>query len=382
MTRTDPRVIRSRAAALAAATELLAERGVAGTTVEAVAARSGVAKTTVYRQWADQHALVLDAVDAMLPTPAPPDTGTLRDDLLAVVEGLRRGLCEGPAAAVMAALIDAAERDPAFAALHHREADRRHQVVHDVLRRANERGEIGADVDADELLDTLAGPLVHRRYVTGRPLDERVAAHAVDLAIAGLPRPTHRPVELTTPRLVLRPFRPSDAPALHDYLSRPDAVEFEPYDPVGPQECERLAAERAQDERFLAVCLASGRLIGNLFVAVDGPPAWHTWTIGYVMHPDHWGHGYATEAVTALLGDLFGRRDAHRVVARCDPRNTRSWRLLERVGMRREAHLLQAASFADDADGRPIWHDVYQYALLSDEAELAAGQPLDPRARP
>ncbi len=181
-------------------------------------------------------------------------------------------------------------------------------------------------------------------------------------------------VELETPRLVLRRFRPADAAALHAYLSRPEAVEFEPYGTMSAAECEGLAADRADDERFLAVCLRSGDLIGNLYLAPDGPPHWRTWTIGYVMHPDHWGHGYATEAVTTLVVDLFDRRDAHRVVARCDPLNTRSWRLLERIGMRREAHQLAAASFADDAEGRPIWHDVFQYAVLADEPRPRSGQ--------
>ncbi len=175
-------------------------------------------------------------------------------------------------------------------------------------------------------------------------------------------------LELATPRLALRRFRAADAPALHAYLSRREAVEFEPYGTMTPDECERLAADRAEDERFLAVCLRTGALIGNLYVAPEGPSHWRTWTIGYVMNPAHWGRGYATEAAAAMVDELFDGRDAHRVVARCDPRNTRSWRLLERLGMRREAHLLAAASFADDADGRPIWHDVFQYALLAGEA--------------
>ncbi|MGN8247247.1 GNAT family N-acetyltransferase [Cellulomonas soli] len=171
---------------------------------------------------------------------------------------------------------------------------------------------------------------------------------------------------LTTRRLVLRPFRATDGPALHSMLSRPEAVRFEPYGVLGPVEADRLAAERTQDDRFLAVTLTDGTFVGNLYVAPDGPPHWRTWQVGYVFHPGHWGHGYATEAVTALIDELV-LDGAHRVVARCDPRNTRSWSLLDRVGLRREAHHRQAASFEDDEHGHPVWHDTFQYAVLAEE---------------
>jgi RimJ/RimL family protein N-acetyltransferase len=78
------------------------------------------------------------------------------------------------------------------------------------------------------------------------------------------------------------------------------------------------------------------------------------------------------EPCRALLRELFVDRSAHRVVAHCDPRNTRSWALLERLGFRREAHLRAAASFAVDDAGNPVWHDAFGYALLSDEWERAA----------
>jgi RimJ/RimL family protein N-acetyltransferase len=183
-------------------------------------------------------------------------------------------------------------------------------------------------------------------------------------------------VELTADRLVLRPFAPADADALHGYLSRPEAVRFEPYGVQSAQDCVRLAAERAQDDRFLAICRgdANGPLIGNLYLAPEGPPHWRAWTVGYVQHPDHWGHGYATEAVTRLIDHLIADRGAHRVLARCDPRNERSWRLLERVGMRREAHVIEGASFTVDADGAPVWHDTDQYAVLDREWRERRGE--------
>lgn len=181
--RPDPRVLRSRAAAIRAALELVAERGIPAATVEAVAERSGLAKTTLYRLWPDRAALVLDAFGATLTAPGDPDTGSLRGDLLHLVTGLARALTTGPAAALMPALIDAAERDPAFAALHRREADQRHRVVLDVIARGVARGELPGGTDPAEVLDLLAGPLFHRRLISTPELTTAFAERVVDLVL-------------------------------------------------------------------------------------------------------------------------------------------------------------------------------------------------------
>ncbi|HET6531950.1 MAG TPA: TetR/AcrR family transcriptional regulator [Actinoplanes sp.] len=180
----DPRVTRSRAAVLAATLDLLADRGIAGTTIEAVAQRSGVAKTTIYRQWSSQADLVLDTFGGLLQPPADPDTGTLRGDLLKLVTGLARSVSRGPAAALMFALIDAAERDPAFAALHRREAAARHAVIRAVITRGIRRGELPGDTDPADVLDLLAGPLFHRRAVSGGTVDAAFATRVVDRVLA------------------------------------------------------------------------------------------------------------------------------------------------------------------------------------------------------
>ena len=177
--RMDPRVIRSRTAVISATLDLLAERGITGTTIEAVAERSGVAKTTIYRQWNGQPALVLDAIGTTLHPPTDPDTGTLRGDLLDLLGGFVDALSTSPAASLMLALIDAAERDPAFAALHHTEAAQRHQVVYTAIARGIDRGELTAGADPAEVLDMVAGRflsapgLIRRRRPCLRPADRR-----------------------------------------------------------------------------------------------------------------------------------------------------------------------------------------------------------------
>ena len=182
---TDPRVLRSRATVLATTLRLLTERGIAGTTIEAVAEHSGVAKTTIYRQWDSQAALVLDAFDSILQIPPTSATGTLRGDLVQLITGFASALSTSPATGLMFALIDAAERDPAFALLHRRQAEFRHAATLEVITRGISTGELPEGTDPAEVLDLLAGPIFHRRAVSGGILDQGFAERVVDHVLAG-----------------------------------------------------------------------------------------------------------------------------------------------------------------------------------------------------
>lgn len=180
----DPRVGRSRQRALGAALDLVAERGITGATIEAISARSGVAKTTIYRQWPHQAALVLDAFRSITPDPPLPDTGTLRADLFVMVGGLAEALGTGRSGVLMAALIDAAQRDPQFALMHAEESLRRRRAVLTVLARGVERGELPTDTDREALVDHLAGPVFHRRFISGLPLDRDFGERVVDAVLS------------------------------------------------------------------------------------------------------------------------------------------------------------------------------------------------------
>ncbi len=170
---------------------------------------------------------------------------------------------------------------------------------------------------------------------------------------------------IETTRLLIREFRADDWRDLHAYLSDPDVVRYEPYDVFSEEDSRQAATDRATDDAFWAVCLKeSGRLIGNLFLQQQ---PFATWELGYVFNAGDQGHGYATEAARALLAYTFAELEARRIVAMCDPRNAPSWRLLERLGLRREGHLLQTGYFKTDGDGNPLWHDTYVYALLASE---------------
>lgn len=180
----DPRILRSRAAVLGSTLRLLAERGIAGTTIEAVAECSGVAKTTIYRQWDGQASLVREALGSILHPPADPATGVLRDDLTELLTGFAEALTNGPATALMFSLIDAAERDEGFAELHRREAAARHRVILGVIQRGIQSGELPPDTDPAEVLDLLAGPVFHRRAVSSGSVDPAFARRIVDRVLA------------------------------------------------------------------------------------------------------------------------------------------------------------------------------------------------------
>jgi AcrR family transcriptional regulator len=182
----DPRVVRSREAVLAATVELLTECGLAGVNVEAIAQRSGVAKTTIYRHWPKSSQLVIDAVDALAEPCAEPDTGSLRGDLTAIIRGLANTLTASPMAAVIPSLVDAAERDAEIARLRREWVRQRRSSIRVALEHARRRGEIGDGVDADLVSALGAGALFYRRLVSHEPLSPKFLARVVDALLAML----------------------------------------------------------------------------------------------------------------------------------------------------------------------------------------------------
>jgi AcrR family transcriptional regulator len=171
---------RARAAILEAADDLLVEKGFGATTIEGIAARSGVAKQTIYRWWTSKVDLLLDCLIDDAGTDLPPfDTGSSAEDLRR--ELLRfAGFLEEPAGQVLRALIGEAQHDPTVARqLRTRYLDPRRELDRLILQRGVARGELTADLNADDALDALYGPVIYRVIVTGRPVHERFIAHLV-----------------------------------------------------------------------------------------------------------------------------------------------------------------------------------------------------------
>ena len=113
----DGRIRRSQDRVLTATIELLGESGVSGFTVDEVARRSGVAKTTIYRHWPTREALVIDACSRISDEQEVPDTGSLDGDLTAILTNIGHLLGTARWSSVLPSIIDVAERDPEFAAI-------------------------------------------------------------------------------------------------------------------------------------------------------------------------------------------------------------------------------------------------------------------------
>ena len=168
--------------------------------------------------------------------------------------------------------------------------------------------------------------------------------------------------EIVTARLVLRPSRESDYNDLIEFLSQLRDDEFEGYPDITYENGKAHLAYRLGSEEFYAVELKeSGRVIGNIFC---GNRDYSAKEMGYIIHERYRGRGFALEALNAVVSHAF-LSGVHRVFAECDPRNERSWRLLEKAGFTREARLRQNVFFHRDAEGKPIWKDTYIYARLN-----------------
>jgi AcrR family transcriptional regulator len=180
----DPQVDQ---AILTATLELLGEDGFDGLSIEAVAARAGVGKTTVYRRWPSKIPLVVDALTAMkAPTvSAVPDDMPTREALVRAMAGFTKPH-EGSAARVLAGLVDAMSRNEELAeAVRTVLVAERERGLVAVIERGKARGEIRADVDARVMVDLLGGPVVLRRLITGQPVNQRLAHTIVDLVLDG-----------------------------------------------------------------------------------------------------------------------------------------------------------------------------------------------------
>ena len=168
--------------------------------------------------------------------------------------------------------------------------------------------------------------------------------------------------EIETPRLCLRAIAASDWPAILGYMADPHVTAFLPQGILDEQAARAFALKQSGDDRQAVAVVekASGQLIGHMpFHAWLGP---QTYEIGWALGQAHHGKGYATEAGRALVAHAFRSLNAHRVVATCQPENTASWRVAEKLGLRREAHFRAALYRAPG-----IWWDEYFYALLADE---------------
>jgi AcrR family transcriptional regulator len=171
-------------AILQAAREVLEQVGYQATTIEAIAARAGVGKMTIYRWWPTKAALVLEGLVTFTEADVPtPDTGSLASDLLTYFS-LAFPALAGKAGTILAGLAAEAQTDPEFAREFQRQfiIPRRDPLV-DILRRGVQRGELAPDTNLNLLVDLIYGAKWYRLLLYPAPLDETFARDIIDFIL-------------------------------------------------------------------------------------------------------------------------------------------------------------------------------------------------------
>jgi AcrR family transcriptional regulator len=171
---------------LRAALEILADEGLPGFTMEAVAQRAGASKATVYRRWTSRANLLVDAMGlAFRPLPLPA-TGHLRTDLIELLSSFEALLNGQPFPRLLAAVIDFAERDPSLSRMHVQLTERRREPVRHVLVQALQRGDIPSTTDLELAVDLLTAPAFYRRFIAHRSFPEGYTTSVVDHVLTAL----------------------------------------------------------------------------------------------------------------------------------------------------------------------------------------------------
>lgn len=174
---------------------------------------------------------------------------------------------------------------------------------------------------------------------------------------------------IETERLILRKFTPDDFDAVQSYAG---CFENAVYMPCGPNSGEqtkqfiRMAINETEKKpctnyQFATVLKATEHLIGACDIALSGNDA----EIGWILHRDYWKQGYGSEMGKALLDFGFGILDLHRIIAHCDAENYGSYRVMERIGMRREGLFIEGRTANKKSDKK--YSDELSYAILKDE---------------
>lgn len=195
--------------------------------------------------------------------------------------------------------------------------------------------------------------------------------------VAGYHGPvTPRATIIETARLILRPFNADDFDDLYAFQSRPDVARYLTWEARNRAQVRRALEEQCAETTldaegqwltFAVVWREANRVVGETGLKWLSREHRQGET-GFVFNPDYHGRGLATEAAEAMLALGFGSLGWHRIIGSCDPRNRASARLMERIGMRKEAH------FAHSLFLKGEWVDELVFAIL-DKEWRARAQP-------
>jgi [ribosomal protein S5]-alanine N-acetyltransferase len=181
-----------------------------------------------------------------------------------------------------------------------------------------------------------------------------------------------------TDRLLLREFKEDDWPAVHQYGSDPEVVNYLPFGPNTEQETRTflnsVLAEQKEQPRFsynfALINRSDGKLIGSCRIKITTIEYKNEGEIGYILNRNYWNQGYTTEAAQKVVSFGFEQRKLHRIFATCDPANTASYRVMEKIGMQREGCLREYKII------KGIWRDCLLYSVLAGEWQDLVKRPF------
>jgi len=178
-------------------------------------------------------------------------------------------------------------------------------------------------------------------------------------------------IKIETERLILRNYTEADLKDIYEYLSLEEVSRYEDFYPLTIEQCKKFIEKNsANDSRLVAVLKETGKVIGSagyFFGEDEDDVLLKNYYIDYDFNPKYGKKGYATEATRAVVNHIFNDLGGRRICADCDEKNDNSWKLLERLGFRREGHLMEGNYYKCDKEGNPIIINTYKYAMLKRE---------------
>ncbi|KAB2334558.1 GNAT family N-acetyltransferase [Cytobacillus depressus] len=166
---------------------------------------------------------------------------------------------------------------------------------------------------------------------------------------------------IETDRLIIRDFEFKDWHAVYKYTSDTTVMKYIPEEVFSEEDAKEFIMKNIgkKAEKFPVIVKDEKILIGHM--VLEKYFGEHTYEIGWVFNPDYQNKGYASEAAKAMLKFGFEKMKLHRIVATCQPENTPSYRVMEKIGMRREGYFKKCIPKGNE------WWDEYYYAILEQE---------------
>ncbi|WP_294404839.1 GNAT family N-acetyltransferase [uncultured Clostridium sp.] len=173
-------------------------------------------------------------------------------------------------------------------------------------------------------------------------------------------------MKIETENLIVRNFELSDENDLCEYMLQRVNAEFERYEDFTAEKSRKEIEFRSGSDEFYAIELKSEhKVIRNIYL---GKRDFNSRELGYVLNENYQNKGYGSESAEASVNYMF-KHGVHRIFAECAPQNTPSWKVMEKIGLQREAHFKKNVSFRKDEKGCPIYWDTYVYARLNPSFE-------------